>query len=483
MSSHTAIAIIGAGFGGIGAAVRLRQAGHSDLLIFERAEAIGGVWRDNSYPGCACDVPSHLYSFSFAHNPDWSRSYSHQPEIWAYLQRCVARFGLEPHLRLGHTLLDACWDSTEGRWLLNTDCGPFTADALVLASGALSEPRLPDLPGLGAFAGKLFHSARWDHSYDLAGKRVAVVGTGASAVQFIPALQPLVAQLVVFQRTAPWVLPRRERTFSLVERRLFARFPVLCALERGLIYSLRELLVLALRHPRLMRVLERVALHELKLAVPDPALRARLTPSFRMGCKRILSSDTYLPALAQPNVALVTAPIAEVRTHSVVDAAGAEWPVDAIICGTGFQVTTQPIARHVRGRDGRTLAQAWGGSPQAHLGTAIAGFPNLFMLQGPNTGLGHSSVIYMIERQIELIVQALNHLRARGLRTLEPRPEAQAAFVAAVDRAMQGSVWTAGGCASWYLDATGRNSTLWPGFTWQFGRRLRRFEPGEFVLG
>lgn len=479
---HSAIAIIGAGFGGLGAAIRLRQAGHGDLLIFERAAAIGGVWRDNSYPGCACDVPSHLYSFSFALNPGWSRTYSHRPEIWAYLERCVQHFGLQPHLRFNHALLEAAWNEAEGRWNLRTSQGLYTADTLILASGGLSEPLTPALPGLPSFAGRCFHSARWDHSYDLAGKRVAVIGTGASAVQFIPEIQPKVEQLVVFQRTAPWVMPRRERAFSLAERRLFARFPLLCAAQRGLIYSYRELLVLGMRHPRLMRLLERVALRYLKQSVADPALRAKLTPHYSMGCKRILSSDSYLPAMTQPNVALVTAPIREVRAGSILDAEGAEWPVDAIILGTGFYVTAQPIAEQVRGRDDRTLAEVWDGSPRAHLGTTIAGFPNLFLLQGPNTGLGHTSVLYMMERQIELIVTTLGYLQAHGLRRIEPRPAAQAAWVEAIDRAMEGTVWTAGGCTSWYLDATGRNATLWPGFTWQFRNRLRRFDPAEFEL-
>jgi cation diffusion facilitator CzcD-associated flavoprotein CzcO len=476
------IAIIGAGFGGIGAAVRLLQAGYTNLQIFERADEVGGVWRDNSYPGAACDVPSHLYSFSFAPNPDWSRSYSHQPEIWAYLRRVAAEFGVMPHVRFGTEVRAARWDDAAARWRISTSRGDHSAAVLVVGSGGLSEPAVPALPGAAQFAGVSFHSARWDHSYDLDGKRVAVIGTGASAIQFIPAIQPRVAQLSVFQRTPPWVLPRDERAFSLAERRLMARFPLLRLLARGRIYLLRELLVAGFRNLRLMRVVQRAAERYLAEAVPDPELRARLTPDYAVGCKRILSSNDYYPAVQRPNVEIVTDPIAELRAHSVVTADGVERPIDAIIYGTGFQVTTQPIAERITGRDGRTLAAAWAPSPMAHLGTTVAGFPNMFILQGPGTGLGHTSVLIMIEAQIEHLVDAVRQMRARNLAAVEPRAEAQAAYVAALDRAMEGTVWTTGGCRSWYLDATGRNSTLWPGYTWQFRRRVRRFNPAEYLL-
>lgn len=478
----TEIAIIGGGFGGIGAAIRLRQAGFNELIIFERAAELGGVWRDNSYPGCACDVPSHLYSLSFAPNPNWSHSFSRQPEIWDYLRRVACEFGVLPHVRLGHEVLGAVWDDGRQRWQIETSRGPYEARFLVVASGALSEPAIPAIPGLECFAGANFHSARWDHSYDLAGRRVAVIGTGASAIQFIPAIQPSVERLLVFQRTPPWIVPRVERSISLAERRLFARFPLLQRLQRAWIYAVRELLVAAFRRPWLMRwTLQRAAERYLERSVPDPELRTKLTPRYAMGCKRILASNDYLPAIQQPNVELITERIVAVTARGPVTADGVEHAVDAIIFGTGFKVTTQPIAGRIRGRDGRTLAETWGVSPQAHLGTTVAGFPNMFFLQGPNTGLGHTSVLYMIERQIEHMVRALRHMRQRGATAIEPRPEAQAAFVAAVDRAMKGTVWTAGGCQSWYLDGSGRNSTIWPGYSWQFARRLRRFDPAEYV--
>lgn len=479
----TQIAIIGAGFGGIGAAVRLLQAGFDDLVIFERADDLGGVWRDNSYPGCACDVPSHLYSFSFAPNPDWSRSFSGQAEIWAYLRRVACAFGVLPRIRFCHEVLAATWHEGRRRWLIETSRGPYEAAALVVGSGALSEPAIPELPGLGQFAGASFHSARWDHGYELAGRRVAVVGTGASAIQFVPAIQPVVGRLLVFQRTPPWIVPRVERPISLAERRLYARFPALQLLQRARVYAVRELLVAAFRHPRLMRLtMQRAAERFLERSVPDPALRAKLTPGYDVGCKRILASNDYFPALQRPNVELITERVVAVTAAGLVTADGVERGADAIIFGTGFRVTAQPIAGKIRGREGRTLAERWGASPRAHLGTTVAGFPNMFFLQGPNTGLGHSSVIYMIERQIEHLVRALRHMRERGVTTIEPRPEAQAAFVAAVDHGMGGTVWTAGGCKSWYLDAAGRNSTLWPGYTWQFARRLRRFDPAEYLL-
>jgi cation diffusion facilitator CzcD-associated flavoprotein CzcO len=478
---HTRVAIIGSGFGGLGAAIRLRQRGEEDFLIFERAGDVGGTWRDNSYPGCACDVQSHLYSFSFAPNPDWTRSYSPQPEIWDYLRRCARDFGVLPRVRFRHEVRDAAWDEAARVWRVETSQGTYTANVLVMASGALSEPRVPSLPGFENFRGKSFHSARWDHSYDLRGKRVAVIGTGASAIQFVPEIQPLVERLHVFQRTPPWIMPRTERAFTERERRLFRRFPLLQRAERAAIYAFRELFVYCFRHLRMSRLIRRVALRHLERAVADAALRDKLTPRYDIGCKRILVSNDYLPALTRPNVELVTAGVKEVREHSVVDCEGVERDVDAVIFGTGFRVTDQPLAAHVRGRGGVTLDETWKGSPRAHLGTTVAGFPNLFILLGPNTGLGHTSVVYMIEAQIEFLMSALGYMERRGVATLEPRPEAQAAFVGEVERRLEGTVWNSGGCASWYLDRTGRNSTIWPDFTWRFRRRVARLDPAEYL--
>jgi cation diffusion facilitator CzcD-associated flavoprotein CzcO len=478
---HARIAIIGAGFGGLGTAIRLKERGIEDFVVLERAGRVGGTWRDNTYPGVACDVQSHLYSFSFAPNPEWTRSFSPGPEIWAYLERCAEEFEILPHVRFHHEVREAAWDDRAQRWRIETSRGPVTASVLVMAQGALSDPSIPDLPGLARFQGRVFHSARWDHDFDLVGKRVAVIGTGASAIQFVPAIQPKVAKLHLFQRTPAWVLPHHDRPLSGFERRLFRRFPAAQRLARGAIYLMREGMVLGFRHPRAMRLAQRVALRHLRKSVPDPALRAKLTPDWTLGCKRVLLSDDYYASLARPNVEVVTEGIAEVRERSIVSGDGVEREVDAIVFGTGFRPTDPPLAGHVRGRGSRTLAEAWAGSPKAHLGIGVAGFPNLFMLMGPSTGLGHTSVVYMIEAQIEHVLGALEHMERSGAGALEPRPEAQAAFVAEVDRRMEGTVWTSGGCRSWYLDPTGRNSTLWPDVTWRYRRRAARFAGDDYV--
>jgi cation diffusion facilitator CzcD-associated flavoprotein CzcO len=476
------VAIIGSGFGGLGMGIRLKQAGIEDFVIFERASDVGGTWRDNTYPGCACDVESHLYSFSFAPNPHWTRSFSPQPEIREYLKRCARDFGVLPHIRFRHEVREAAWDESAQHWRIETSQGSYTSRTLVMAPGALSEPAMPRIRGLETFQGRMFHSARWDHDYDLAGRRVAVIGTGASAIQFVPEIQPRVARLHLFQRTPPWILPRRDRALGTREQHLFRRFPTAQLATRAAIYLFRELFLLPFRHRWLAGQVERIARRHLARSVPDAVLRAKLLPGYAIGCKRILISNNYLPSLVRPNVELVTEGVSEVREHSIIDGAGVERVVDAIIFGTGFQATTPPLARHVRGRAGRTLSEAWQGSPQAHAGTTVAGFPNLFILLGPNTGLGHNSVVYMIEAQIEHVLAALRHMRREGACAIEPRAEAQSNFVAEIQRRMEGTVWVAGGCASWYLDPTGRNSTLWPDFSWRFRRRVARLRPEEYAL-
>ncbi len=476
------IAIIGSGFGGLGTAIRLKQQGIEDFIVLERAGDVGGVWRDNNYPGCACDVESHLYSFSFAPNPEWSHSFSRQLEIWDYLRRCAKDYGVLPHLRFDHEVREAVWEHDEQRWRIETSGGTYTASVLVAAAGSLSDPSIPQLRGLENFKGKVFHSACWDHEFDLTGRHVAVVGTGASAIQFVPAIQPRVGKLYVFQRTAPWIVPRRDRPLEERERQMFRRFPLAQRARRAAIYGLRELFGFAFRHPWAMWYFERIALRHLERGVTDPQLRAKLTPDYTIGCKRILISNDYLPALTRPNVELVTDGIAEVLEHSIISRDGIERPADAIIFGTGFHVTDLPFARHIRGKNGQTLSEVWAGSPVAHAGTTVAGFPNLFLLQGPNTGLGHTSVILMLEAQIEHVLSAVRYMQRHSVAAIEPRPEAQAAYVADIDRRMRGTVWNSGGCLSWYLDATGRNSSLWPRPTWRFRRRVSRLVPGEYLL-
>ena len=480
MGQHIHIAIVGAGFAGLGAAIGLKNDGEHDFLVFERADEIGGTWRDNSYPGCACDVPSHLYSYSFAPNPDWTSTYSAQDEIWAYQRQCVDRFGVGPHLRLGHAVHEIGWDEAGRVWHLDTARAAMTADVVIVATGALSEPAIPPLPGLDDFAGTVFHSARWRHDHDLTGRRVAVVGTGASTAQFVPAIQPKVDRLLVFQRTPAWVLPRRARPITRTERAVFRLFPPTQRLVRLSVFWSRELFVLGFRHPRLMRALQRAAETHLRRSVPDPVLRARLRPTYTMGCKRIVVSNDYWPTLGRPNVDVVTAPIREVRPSAVVTADGQAHEVDTIILGTGFHVTDAPIARHVTGVGGRSLAEAWRPTMRAYLGTTVTGFPNLFFLFGPNTGLGHTSVLLMLESQISHVLAVLAHRRRLGADAVEPTPEAVERYTAEVDAKMRGTVWSQGGCSSWYLDAAGRNSALWPGFTFAYRRRSRRFRPGAY---
>ncbi len=475
----TGIAIIGAGFSGLAAAIRLRREGRDDFVVLERNEEIGGTWWDNTYPGCSCDVPSHLYSLSFAPNPDWTHSFSSQPEILAYLQRLADEHDLRRSIRLRTAVESATWDEESGRWVLATSSGTVRARFLIAGQGPLNEPRHPEIPGLDTFAGTMFHSARWDHGHDLRGRRVAVIGTGASAIQFVPAIQPEVGRLHVFQRTAPWVMPRTNRRISARERALYRRVPALQRLARAGVYAGREVLVPGLaKRPGLLRLVERAGLAHQRAQIADPELRRKVRPTFRLGCKRILPSAAWYPALGRPNVELVTDRIAEVRPHAIVTADGTEREIDTLILGTGFHVADMPVGEWVRGRGGTRLADAWQGSAKSYLGTVTAGFPNLFFLLGPNTGLGHSSVVYMMESQLEYVLGAL---RAAGDGVVEVRPEAQAAFTAEIDRRMRRTVW-ASGCASWYQDATGRIPTIWPDWTWRFRRRTRAFEPEKFMI-
>jgi cation diffusion facilitator CzcD-associated flavoprotein CzcO len=475
---HVAVLIVGSGFAGLGAAIRLERAGHHDFLVIERGPEVGGTWRDNTYPGAACDVPSHLYSFSFAQNPSWTRSFSTQPEIQAYLRRTAQTSGtLDRHL-FDCELLAARWEAASARWVVRTSRGAFTADMLVTAFGALCEPALPDIPGIASFAGEVFHSSRWDHATSLAGKRVAVIGTGASSIQLVPQIAQQVAHLDVYQRTAPWVMPRRDRAYSRLERLAFARVPGFQRLSRGLIYAGRELTAIGFSYrPQILKMAQKQALRHLHAQISDPALRAAVTPAYTMGCKRVLLSNDYYPALARDTVEVVTTPIASVQPDGVVTSDERLRPVDVLIVATGFHVTDSPAADLIEGADGRTLGAHYRDvGQQAYKGIATAGFPNLFTLVGPNTGLGHTSMIYMIESQLNYLVAALGVVRDQGLSTVEVRQQAQDRYNEDLQRRMRRTVWTTGGCASWYLDEQGRNTTLWPGFTFAFRAITRRFD-------
>jgi cation diffusion facilitator CzcD-associated flavoprotein CzcO len=484
LKQHVSVAIIGSGFSGIGAAIRLKQRGIEDFLILERADDIGGTWRDNTYPGCACDVESILYSFSFVPNPSWSQMWSPQKEIWEYLKACARRFDLYPHMRLGCSVERVAWDAARKRWNIEHSGGALTADIVISGMGTLVEPLLPKIQGLDTFQGALFHSARWNHSFDLRAKRVAVIGTGASAIQFIPEIQPIVDKLTVFQRTAPWVVPHRNRKLKRWEHRLLRWVPFAERLWRLWIYEYRERVFLkGFLNPKRMEWLEKAATRYLERRVRDPELRRKLTPPYRIGCKRLLLSSAYFPAITKENVEYLTDPIREIRGDSLVFGNGSQSEqrrVDAIILGTGFSLKEPHSANRIVGRGGKTLSEIWQGSPSAFLGTTVAGFPNLFLLLGPNTALGHSSVVMMIESQIAHVVRAIEYLRKHHLSTIEPREEIQRQFVLEVDQAMASTIWKTGGCTSWYLDETGRNSTLWPGSVGAFRRRVRPFRAKDY---
>jgi cation diffusion facilitator CzcD-associated flavoprotein CzcO len=476
---HAAV-IVGSGFAGLGMAIRLKRQGIDDFVVLEKASDVGGTWRDNTYPGCACDIPSVLYSFSFEPNHRWSRTFPEQREIWDYLRRCADSYGIRPHLRFGAELASAAFDDGAGAWRVSTvDGREFRGRALVLGLGALHQPRLPDLPGLAGFTGPVFHSSAWRHDVDLAGKRVAVIGTGASAIQFVPRLAPEVSRLHLFQRTPPWILPKGDRPIGARQRRLLAAVPGLRRLWRtALFWKLDARAVGFTTDPRLMRLVQGAARRHLREQVADPALRDRLTPDYTIGCKRILLSNDYYPALERSTVELVTDPVASVSPTGVVTGDGTERPVDAIVLGTGFQVTDALRGLDLVGAGGRRLADAWPDGPEAYLGMEVAGFPNLFFLIGPNTGLGHNSMIFMIEAQLGYVLRRVRSLLAGAEQGV--RPDAQRRYNRRIQARLGRAVWSVGGCRSWYLDPDGRNRTLWPGPAFRYWLATRRRRAGDF---
>lgn len=479
------VAIVGAGFAGLGMAIQLKQRGIDDFVVLERAQQLGGTWRDNTYPGCACDVPSMLYSYSFAPNPAWTRVFPSQAEIWAYLERCADTYGVRPHIRFGAELTEAAYDEESATWRIRLQSGDeIVARVLILALGSLNKPLIPALPGRERFAGRAFHSSLWEHDYDVRGKRIAVIGTGASAIQVVPAIAPQVEHLTLFQRTAPWIIPRPDAPVPPVVAGLLRRVPLLGRLVRTAIYWALEFRALGFTvSSRFLPAQERAARKHLEAQVPEPELRRMLTPDYRIGCKRMLISSDYYPALRRSNVELVTSPIRELREHAVVTEDGREHPVDAIVYGTGFRATDGLGTIRVTGRGGVSLADAWRGGMEAFLGTTVAGFPNLFFLIGPNTGLGHNSMILMMEAQFRYVFSALALLRRRGARALDVKAGVQERFNRGLQRRMRRTVWTSG-CHSWYLDAQGKNTTLWPGFTFTFRFLTRRLDPRHYdVLG
>ncbi|MBC6460394.1 flavin-containing monooxygenase [Actinomadura sp. HBU206391] len=482
MSSPHGVVIIGAGFGGIGMAIRLKQEGVHDLVVLEKADEVGGTWRDNTYPGAACDVPSHLYSFSFAPKSDWTRRFPAQQEILRYLRDCADAHRVTPHIRFGSEVLEAVFDEDAGVWRIRTTAGELSARVLISACGQLSRPSMPAIEGLGTFAGKGFHSARWDHDYDLTGKRVAVIGTGASAIQFVPPVAERAGRMHVFQRSAPYVIDKPDRPYAEWERALLRRVPALQALHRAKIYLSYESRIAAfVKYPQLMDRAAKVTLRRLAEQVADRDLRRALIPDYPMGCKRILLSGDYYRALTRPGVELVTDPIERITPTGVVTRDGKERTVDAIIYGTGFDAGAFLAPMRITGRDGLELNEAWREGAQAYLGITVSGFPNLFLLYGPNTNLGGNSVIFMLESQIRYILGCVAAIRRHGLAWIDVRPEVQRAFVEDVQERMRATVWNRG-CSSWYTDERGRHVANWPGFTVAYRRATRRPDPRDFQV-
>ncbi len=480
------IAIIGCGFAGMCVAIKLKEEGIDSFTVFERDRELGGTWWANRYPGAACDVPSHLYCFSFAPKPDWSRIYAPQAEILEYMKDCADRYDLRRHIRFNTEVTGAEFDEVSGRWRVDLRSGDSVfARALVVGNGPLSKPAFPDIPGVERFEGKSFHSAQWDSGYDLTGKRVAVIGTGASAIQFVPEIARQVKEVHVFQRTPPWIIPRPDRAYTKREKWLFRTFPVLQKLHRWRIYWTLEARAPAfIRATWVMKLLALGALRHMRRQIREPTLRAALTPDYVVGCKRVLLSNDYYPALQRPNVELVTDAIAEIRADRVVTRDGRERAVDAIVYGTGFRATQSLSHLRFVGRRGRELNDVWReqGGAQAYLGTTVAGFPNFILMVGPNTGLGHNSIIYMIEAQVAYVVQYLRALHERRLKYLDVRAPVQEAYNARLQERLKRTVW-ATGCKSWYLTESGKNVTLWPGYTFSFRRRLRDFDLDSYESG
>jgi cation diffusion facilitator CzcD-associated flavoprotein CzcO len=477
------VLIVGAGFAGLGMAIALRKAGVESFLVIEKGDDVGGTWRDNRYPGCACDIPSHLYSFSFELNPGWSRMYAPQPEIWEYLRRCAKQYGVLARVRFRKEMQEAEWDDRQRIWEVTTQDGErIRARVLISGMGALHVPRYPDLPGRERFLGPTFHSANWDSDAPLEGRRVAVIGTGASAIQLVPQIATPAGHVDLYQRTPAWVLPRRD--FAIADRwkRRFARAPGLMRLFRIWLFWNLEIRVAGFLGNRWMQAQgEKMARRFLEREITDPRLRAALTPNYAFGCKRVLISSDFYQAFARANVELVTEPISEVREHSVVTASGAERPADVLIYATGFRATDLLHGVRLIGRSGLDFHQAWRASRSAFFGIVMSGFPNFFMLLGPNTGLGHNSVVLMIEAQIQYVMSCLKQMQRRGCSAMELRPESQSRFGEFLRKRLPDSVWQSGGCRSWYQDAeTGENPTIWPGTVVAYRRRTRRVAARDY---
>jgi len=479
----TDVLIVGTGFSGLGMAIQLRRAGREDFLLVEKAHEVGGTWRDNTYPGCACDIPSHMYSFSYEQNPDWTRSYSPQAEIYAYLRRVADDYDLRRSIRFGVEVASARWEADAQRWTVTAVSGDvYSCRVLVNAIGALHIPYVPQLAGIEEFAGPAFHSAQWRHDIDLAGKRIAVVGTGASAIQFIPEIAKQAAEVCVFQRSAPWVLPKPDHAMSEGARTAFRRIPGLQRAYRDLLYWVLESRAVGFNgHPRMLQVAEKMMRRYVERTVSDPATRELLTPDYRLGCKRVLMSNDYLKLFEQPHVSLYGHGIRSLTSHGVVGGDGVEHEVDVVIWGTGFHVTDSFSQLHITGREGRDLATTFERDGiETYLGINVAGFPNLVFLLGPNTGLAHNSVVFMIEQQVKYVLRLLDVAEARGAAAFEVTRTAQDRFNQVVQAKLARGIWSTGGCTSWYLDSSATNRSIWPGFSWRYWLQTLRVDADAY---
>ncbi|WP_069167955.1 flavin-containing monooxygenase [Nocardia altamirensis] len=478
------VAVIGGGFAGIGTAIRLRQQGIDDFAIFERGDAIGGTWRDNTYPGAACDIPSRLYSYSFAPNPGWSHTYSGSDEILGYIETMAAEFGLGPHFRFGHNVTGIVFDEPTGRWAISIEGRADTVHArtVVLASGPLANASFPNIRGIEEYTGHKIHSARWDHDYDFTGKKVAVVGTGASAVQIIPELVDKAASVKVFQRTPGWVLPRVNRRTNAVTKEIYRRVPAAEQLARQAWFYGHESVALGVVwNTPLTRVVELVGRAQLRRQVKDPWLRRQLTPDFRAGCKRLLMTDDYYPALQRDNCKLITWPIAKLSEHGIRTAEGIEHQADCIVFATGFDVSKTGTPIPVVGRDGRVLADEWSRGAYAFKSIAVSGYPNMFLTFGPNSGPGHNSALVYMEAQIDYLVSAIGTILKQDLRMLDVRQDRQERYNAGMQRRLTSTTWNSG-CRSWYLTEDGFNATMYPGFATQYVNQLRTVDLADYTV-
>ena len=475
------VLIVGAGISGIGLGIKLKEAGIHNFVILEKAADLGGTWRDNTYPGCACDVPSALYSYSFAQKPDWTRAFAGQAEILDYVRGVAEQYRIPESIRFNQGVERAQWKEERNLWEVQTADGLYLARTVVACSGYLHEPIIPAIPGLKDFNGKLFHSSRWDHDHDLTGERVAVIGTGASAIQFVPEIQPKTRHLTLFQRTPQWVLPKPDHSIPKVEERFF-RLPYTLNTWRKMLYGGFETFGIGFRRPAILKQIQKLGLAHLKVAIKDPELRAKLTPDYTLGCKRVLMSNNYYPTLNQPNVDVFHTGLKEVRGNTLVGQDGSECEVDTLILGTGFFVTEPPIANHIYNDAGQSLSEMWKDGMQAYRGTTIAGLPNAFMVLGPNLGIGHNSAFIVIEAQINYIVSTLTTMRDKQLQRFEVKKEVQQAYNRKVQKDLQGTVWNTGGCSSYYLDKNGFNSVGFPWSTLEMQRLLKQFDSDNYTL-